>query len=77
MNRQLDSGGKNLLAGGLALTHAVSNLNWYSVAWVIPVLNIALFFVTNQGGALGFSTIDEAVGTIMQYTGLTILGVAF
>ena len=30
------------LAGGLALTHAGSNLNWYSVAWVTPDLNIAL-----------------------------------
>jgi len=77
MNRQLDSGGENLLAGGLALTHAARNLNWYSVAWVMPALNIALFFVTNQGGELGFRAVDEAVGAIMQYTGLTILGVAF
>lgn len=64
------------LAGGLALTHAGSNLNWYSVAWIMPVLNIALFVVTNQGGEAGFQAVDEAVGALMQYAGETIPGVA-
>jgi CubicO group peptidase (beta-lactamase class C family) len=64
------------LAGGLALTHAGSNLNWYSVAWVMPVLNIALFVVTNQGGEAGFRAVDDAVGALMQYAGETIPGIA-
>ena len=64
------------LAGGLALTHAGSNLNWYSVAWIMPVLNIALFVVTNQGGEAGFQAVDETVGALMQYAGETIPGVA-
>ena len=64
------------LAGGLALTHAGSNLNWYSVAWVMPVLNIAFFVVTNQGGEAGFQAVDEAVGAIMLYAVETIPGVA-
>ena len=64
------------LAGSLALTHAGSNLNWYSVAWVMPVLNIALFVVTNQGGESGLRAVDEAVGAIMQCAGETIPGVA-
>lgn len=64
------------MAGGLALTHAGSNLNWYSVAWIMPVLNIALFVVTNQGGEAGFRAVDEAVGTLMRYAGETIPGVA-
>ena len=64
------------LAGGLALTHAGSNLNWYSVAWIMPVLNIALFVVTNQGGEVGFQAVDETVGALMQYAGETIPGVA-
>jgi D-alanyl-D-alanine carboxypeptidase len=49
------------LAGGLAFTHAGSNLNWYSVAWIMPVLNIALFVVTNQGGEAGFQAVDETI----------------
>ena len=64
------------LAGGLALTHAGSNLNWYSVAWIMPALNIALFVVTNQGGQAGFRAVDEAVGVVLQYAGETIPGVA-
>ena len=64
------------LAGGLALTHAGSNLNWYSVAWIMPALNIALFVVTNQGGQAGFRAVDEAVGIVLQYAGETIPGVA-
>ncbi|MDP6816815.1 MAG: serine hydrolase domain-containing protein [Alphaproteobacteria bacterium] len=64
------------LAGGLALTHAGSNLNWYSVAWVMPALNIALFVVANQGGQAGFRAVDEAVGVVLQYAGETIPGVA-
>ena len=64
------------LAGGLALTHAGSNLNWYSVAWVMPVLNIALFVVTNQGSEVGFQAVNEAVSVLMQYAGETIPGVA-
>ncbi len=63
-------------AGGLALTHAGSNLNWYSVAWVMPVLNIALFVVTNQGGEADFRAADEAVGALMRYAGETIPGIA-
>jgi len=42
----------------------------------MPVLNIALFIVTNQGGESGFRAVDEAVGAIMQYAGETIPGVA-
>ncbi len=64
------------LAGGLALTHAGSNLNWYSVAWIMPILNIALFVVTNQGGEAGFRAVDEAVGVVLQYAAETIPGVA-
>ena len=64
------------LAGCLALTHAGSNLNWHSVAWVMPVLNIALFVVTNQGGEAGFRAADEAVGALMRYAGETIPGIA-
>ncbi len=63
-------------AGGLALTHPGSNLNWYSVPWVMPALNIALFVVTNQGGETGFRAVDEAVGAVLQYAGETILGAA-
>ena len=64
------------LAGGLALTHAGSNLNWHSVAWIMPVLTIALSVVTNQGGEAGFQAGDETVGALMQYAGETIPGVA-
>ena len=64
------------LAGGLALTHAGSNLNWYSVAWVMPVLKISLFVITNQGGEAGFQVVDETVGAIMQYAAETIPGVS-
>ena len=64
------------LAGGLALTHAGSNLNWYSVAWIMPALNIALFVVTNQGGQAAFRAVDETVGVVMQYAGETIPGIA-
>jgi D-alanyl-D-alanine carboxypeptidase len=63
-------------AGGLALTHAGSNLNWYSVAWVMPALDIALFVVANQGGEAGFQAVDEAVGLVLQYAAETIPGVA-
>lgn len=54
------------LGGGLTLTHAGRNLNWYSVAWIMSVLNIALFVVTNQGGEAEFQAVNETVGALMQ-----------
>jgi hypothetical protein len=42
----------------------------------MPVLNIALFVVTNQGGEAGFRAADEAVGALMRYAGETIPGIA-
>ena len=42
----------------------------------MPVLNIALFVVTNQGGEAGFQAVDETVGALMQYAGEMIPGVA-
>ncbi len=42
----------------------------------MPVLNIALFVVTNQGSEVGFQAVNEAVSVLMQYAGETIPGVA-
>jgi len=54
-------------AGGFALSHAGTNLNWYAVAWVFPGWMLALFVATNQGGAAGFAAIEEAVAGAVAF----------
>jgi len=62
-------------AGGLALSHAGTNLNWYAVAWLFPGWNIAVFVATNQGGPSGFAAIEEAVAEAVTFAKERIPGV--
>lgn len=47
-------------AGGPALTHSGSNLRWFARVWIAPARDLAMFTVTNAGGAAASEGTDQA-----------------
>jgi CubicO group peptidase (beta-lactamase class C family) len=54
-------------AGGLALTHAGSNTEWYCDVWLAPKKDFAVLIAMNYGGDQAGKAADEGIGKLIEF----------
>jgi hypothetical protein len=57
-------------AGGRVISHAGSNVQWYSNLWVAPIKEGAIVVLTNIGdnvGSVARQTTDDVVVQLLKY----------
>jgi CubicO group peptidase (beta-lactamase class C family) len=53
-------------AGGTALTHTGSNVQWFTVIWLAPNKDVAIVAMTNVGGSVAGTATDAVAGELIQ-----------
>jgi CubicO group peptidase (beta-lactamase class C family) len=56
-------------AGGLTLTHAGSNTNWYCTTWIAPKKDFAVLIAINYGSEPAASIADEGASKLIELNG--------
>ena len=56
-------------AGGLTLSHNVTNTNWFAWVWIAPERDLAVLAVTNQGGARAEAATDASIVALLRHAG--------